>query len=162
MELAAARYDSGKVTAVLEDIRCGMSLLRSLPKQGVSVTDWYLWLNDRSEGSAPVTDDFALKYSRACQERVENWAEQIVDISDSREADIIIDERGRPVIAHDVINRDRLRVDTRKWLMSRMNPRKWGDKVQVGGDEDNPLKIALQQAAGSLEDKLAKLEKDSG
>ena len=39
----------------------------------------------------------------------------------------------------------RLRVDTRKWALARMNPKKYGDKVALtgGDDTDNPIKNEL-------------------
>lgn len=47
--------------------------------------------------------------------------EQMLDIADGSSEDV---------------QRDRLRVDTRKWALSRMSPRKYGDKLALGGDED--------------------------
>jgi hypothetical protein len=40
-----------------------------------------------------------------------------------------------------VIARSRLRVDTRKWLMARMAPKKYGDKVtqEHVGDPEKPV-----------------------
>jgi len=30
-------------------------------------------------------------------------------------------------------------VDTRKWLLSKLAPKKWGDKLELSGDPENPL-----------------------
>ena len=48
-------------------------------------------------------------------------------------------EDGKVVTNHNVIQRDRLRVDARKWALSKMNPKKYGDKVDVtsGGEKIN-------------------------
>lgn len=35
-----------------------------------------------------------------------------------------------------MIQRSKLRVDTRKWLASKMAPKKYGDKVAIGGADD--------------------------
>ena len=37
------------------------------------------------------------------------------------------------------MQRARLRVDTRKWILSKMLPKVYGDKFQVGGDGVEPL-----------------------
>lgn len=44
---------------------------------------------------------------------------------------------------HAAVQKQRLRIDTRKWLLSKLAPKKFGDKVDVnhGGQEDNPLQI---------------------
>ena len=37
--------------------------------------------------------------------------------------------------------RDRLRLDTRKWLMSKIAPKRFGDKLIHSGDPDAPLVV---------------------
>jgi len=34
----------------------------------------------------------------------------------------------------EVTNRSRLRVDSRKWLASKLNPKKYGDKLELDGN----------------------------
>ena len=41
------------------------------------------------------------------------------------------------------IQRSRLRIDTRKWLLSKALPKIYGDKVLHGNDPDNPLPAAV-------------------
>jgi hypothetical protein len=45
---------------------------------------------------------------------------------------------------HEAINRSRLRVDTRKWLIARMAPKKYGDRVtnEVVGKDGGPIETA--------------------
>jgi hypothetical protein len=35
----------------------------------------------------------------------------------------------------------RLRVDTRKWLLSKLAPKKYGDKLELSGDAENPIAV---------------------
>lgn len=56
------------------------------------------------------------QYTKAQEERTSAFAEEIVEISDELTGDT---------------QRDRLRVDTRKWLMSKMAPKRYGDKVET-------------------------------
>jgi hypothetical protein len=37
------------------------------------------------------------------------------------------------------VQKQRLQVDTRKWLLSKLAPKKFGDKIEVSGDPANPL-----------------------
>jgi len=71
------------------------------------------WLNSN--------DTFNIMYARSKELQAEMMGEELLDIADSDELD-----------AHD----KRVRVDTRKWLMSKMKPRKYGDKLDVtsGGE----------------------------
>jgi hypothetical protein len=50
-------------------------------------------------------------------------------------------------VDHENINRAKLKVDTRKWLMSKMDPKRWGDRIQVAGDAENPLTVTVRDLA---------------
>lgn len=62
-------------------------------------------------------------YDEARELGAEVMADDIIDISDDRERDW--DEEGKA--NHELINRSRLRVDTRKWLMGKHVARRFGD-----------------------------------
>ncbi len=62
--------------------------------------------------------DFSERYARAKQESSDAMAEDIMDIADEP-----TDKEG--------IQRNRLRVDTRKWLMSKHKPKKYGDFLKI-------------------------------
>lgn len=86
------------------------------------------------------------QYARAMESRGEHMFEDMLTIADNTEKDIIVLEDGREIVDHNVVSRDKLRIDTRKWILSRMNPKKYGDKAAVdvtsGGDKiDNTLVI---------------------
>ena len=63
---------------------------------------------------------FSEQYARAREACIERWAEEIIDLADE------------PIEPGDnaAVQRARLRVDTRKWLMSKLAPRKYGDRVE--------------------------------
>jgi len=82
---------------------------------------------------------FADQYARAREACVERWAEEIVELADA------------PIEAMDnaAVQRARLRVDTRKWLMSKLAPRKYGDRVEHV--------IKTGNAADLTDDELARI-----
>jgi hypothetical protein len=41
------------------------------------------------------------------------------------------------------VAKQRLQVDTRKWLLSKLAPKKYGDRLEVAGDPTAPLKADL-------------------
>ena len=82
-----------------------------------------------------------LQYTRATNERASFIFEDILKIADSTEDDIITNDDGVPITNHNVIQRDRLRVDSRKWMLGKMNPKKYSDKIQIDTTEfkEQPL-----------------------
>ena len=89
--------------------------------------------------------EFRGQYVRARELQAEHWAEEIIEISDDSRNDFV-EKEGRDGSAYETvnyenINRSRLRVDTRKWLMARLAPKKYGDKItnELVGDPNNPL-----------------------
>jgi hypothetical protein len=90
-----------------------------------------------------IADDragFREQYARARDAQADRFAEEILEISDDTSGDWI-EREGETVLNHEHVQRSKLRVDTRKWLMARMAPRKYGDKVTIAGDENNPLRV---------------------
>lgn len=76
-------------------------------------------------------DAFCQQYARAMEARTNALAEDILDIADDNEHDVRITDDGRELVNSDVIARAKLRVDTRKWLMSKMAPKKYGEKLDM-------------------------------
>lgn len=77
-------------------------------------------------------DGFAAQYARARALQAERWAEEIMAISDELPA-----MTGEGKIDSAGVQHQRLRVDSRKWLLSKVLPKVYGDKIDVtsGGDK---------------------------
>lgn len=100
-------------------------------------------------------DERSKRYVRATELRAERMAEDTLNICDSIENDVIVTEDGRELVNHNVINRDRLRVDTRKWLLAKMHPKKYGEKISqelsgVGGKDLIPPRTLTKDEAVEL------------
>ncbi len=92
--------------------------------------------------------DFCEQYTRATLERTELHAEDMIDIADDSSADYAerLENGKASVLAdHDHINRARLRVDTRKWIASKLLPKKYGDQPAVQVDLNLGL-VAVPEA----------------
>jgi len=76
------------------------------------------------------------RYVLAREFQQELVAEEMLAIADDGSNDTYVDEEVRTRVDHDNIQRSRLRVDTRKWLMSKLAPKKYGDatKVELSGE----------------------------
>ena len=64
---------------------------------------------------------FAARHREARALRLEYWADEIIDLADRGD----LDPRDRQVW-----------IDTRKWLMSKPAPRRYGDRLLHAGDPD--------------------------
>lgn len=88
---------------------------------------------------------FTDQYARARMVQAIRWAEEITEIADQSDQDWIWDEeKQRNIPNHDHIARARLRVDTRKWLLSKVLPKVYGDKVglEITGKDGGPVQLA--------------------
>jgi hypothetical protein len=59
--------------------------------------------------------------------------------------------RGTEVTQADMIDHRRLQIETRKWLLARLDPMKYGQQVNIGGMEGNPIKLVVEHV-GSMKD----------
>lgn len=96
---------------------------------------------------------FYSHYARARELQAERFAEEIVQIADNAAADVVgEDENGNPIANHEFMARAKLRVDTRKWVLSKILPKKYGESTTIKGDKDNPL--TLQALSSALDDRV--------
>lgn len=81
---------------------------------------------------------FRDQYARACELRSEHWGDEILNIADDDTTDV---------------QRAKLRVDTRKWLMSKMAPKKYGDRVsaEITGKDGGPVQVQVIRFADPSE-----------
>lgn len=98
---------------------------------------------------------FNEQYARAHEARSELMAEELLAIADDECTMIRADKHGsrdddgqgntEVVFDSVAVARNRLRYDARKWLMSKMAPKKYGDRVatEVTGGGGGPLEVAI-------------------
>lgn len=78
--------------------------------------------------------DFLDMYERAKELQAEFLAQEILDIADDGRNDLMTVTYGDETYEREnkeVTGRSKLRVDTRKWIMSKLLPRKYGDKLDL-------------------------------
>lgn len=88
------------------------------------------WLCDKDK------KEFLDNYARAREEQSEFLAEQIIEISDDSTGDKKIIYKGDEAIEvedTEFTSRSKLRVESRKWIASKLKPKKYGDKIDVTG-----------------------------
>ena len=80
---------------------------------------------------------FSDLYARAKQQQIEPLVDEILEIADDGENDYTVNAKGQTVADHDHIQRSKLRIDTRKWLASKLAPKIYGDRIQVENTNPN-------------------------
>lgn len=108
---------------------------------GIDKSQMYRWIEADAE--------FRDQYAKACQDRCEHWADEVLEISDDGLNDWVEREKAAGEM-HLVFNgehfqRSRLRVDTRKWLLSKLQPKKYGEKIQqeISGKDGGPIQAVI-------------------
>lgn len=134
-----------KLADILRRLSMGESLLQICADQAdfdyPAAPTVRLWvLNDTPPG-------FAAHYARARELQYEAWSDQIIEAAD------------RPLIGTktktnfdgstettegDNVDRAKLKVDARKWILSKLAPKKYGDRVQteITGADGGPLTVS--------------------
>lgn len=135
---APYKYDrESAIATVLEELASGRSLIAVCQGEGrPSFTTFMRWLAEEGEAGNILRD----KYARAREAQAEVMAEDILAIADEECTTVRADKHGTQddgdgktevVFDSTAVQRNRLRVDARKWLLSKMAPKKYGDKIQA-------------------------------
>lgn len=99
-------------------------------------------------------DGFGARYAQARARGVERLADEILELSDDASRDVRTTEEGRDIVDYEVVARSKLRVDSRKWLLSKLLPKTYGDKIDLNHSGEMSLKAVPDD---KLESRLADL-----
>lgn len=117
---AQDKLDAVGIDEICERI-ANCDTFRAITKDiGVGMGPFCGWLTKHTE-----------QYARAMVLRADKMADDILQIADDGLNDSYTDENGVVRVNQDVIARSKLRVDARKWLASKMAPKKYGDKLDI-------------------------------
>lgn len=145
-----SRYTKALADDICEEIASGETLRAVCRKLDIPHQTVLRWVVHDDHG-------FADQYARARQAQVEAWGDVIVAESEDSSKDTVTLTRrdGTEYDApdHEWIARSRLRVDTYKWLMSKLAPKKYGDRLQadVTHGVSDPLAQLMREIRGSAQ-----------
>lgn len=97
----------------------------------------------------PSFNAFRDQYARACEARADAFAEDMLYIASTPEVGQIVTVKNAPdglettTKTEDMLGHRRLLVDTLKWNMARMKPKKYGDKIDITSDGDKIEPVRL-------------------
>lgn len=101
-------------------------------------------------------EDFRDLYARAKEEQADSLADEMLDAAFDEGDD------EKPFVGGNHIQRDRLKVDTLKWIASKLKPKKYGDRIEakISGNEDNLTAVPISVHVVSNSKPLPSSEND--
>lgn len=127
------------IERIFSNIEDGISTRKAIVNNNISSSTFFRWLDDDEELSK--------QYARACELRAEALLDEMLEIVDDGARDVLMQDIGDGVIVekvnNEVIQRSRLRYDARKWLISKLAPKKYGDKIEV--DQNTNMTISWNE-----------------
>lgn len=138
-----SRHDREAIwSSLLPLISAGLSLpaaLSQIPEPRPSL--WWCKMAIRNDS------DLDARYRAAMELRADALADEISAIADEP-----IPDHLRGADASAFVQRQRLRVDSKKWLACKLFPKRWGDRVELGVDIAQRISItaALEAAQSRL------------
>lgn len=133
-------YSDAIADAICERLAGGESLVTICKSDDMpNAATVFRWLSD--ETNKP----FCERYARAREAQADTLAQEILHIANTPQEGVIVTtkEWGEEIKTADMIEHRRLQVDARKWLASKLAPKKYGDKLEVAGDPSAPLAVQV-------------------
>ena len=121
-----SRKTPALIASICERIAKGESLRAICSSEGMPpISTVCLWLSQDAK--------FAEQYAHARETQADYYADEIVAIADEDPALITRGDGDAVEVSLDgaAIQRQRLRIDARKWVASKLRPKRYGDKVDV-------------------------------
>jgi hypothetical protein len=137
-------YNQALADTICEAISEGRSLREICREEDMpSKASIFRWLGLHKE--------FSDQYARAREEQAESLADEIVHLADTASNPVMVDgiplldSEGNPVLLADTasIAHARLRVDARKWVASKLKPKRYGDKLDIDQNVSGGISIEV-------------------
>jgi len=117
------------IQAVLDGMSSeGLSCFKACQAAGVPNSTFMRWVD--------ADANLAERYARAREDLIERIATETIAIADEP-----VPTTSTGATDSGAVQKQRLQVDTRKWLLSKLAPKRYGDKIELSGDPDRPLAI---------------------
>jgi hypothetical protein len=122
--MGTPKFNQDQFDFIIKHIEEGNSLRSALRQPNTPGSEtFYKWIDDNEE--------LAKRYARATEKRADAIFEDILEIADKQDQDVTVDDEGKEVINHNIVQRSRLQIDARKWALSKMNPKKYSDNSKL-------------------------------
>lgn len=134
-------FTQAQADLICERLAGGQSLRAICEEAGQpDQTTVYRWLRDNEE--------FRKQYARAREDQAETLFDQMVTIADTPliGTKTVTKATGVEMTEGDMIEHRRLQVETRKWVLGKMAPKKYGDRQVIEHDVSESLAERMKAA----------------
>lgn len=125
------------INTICDEIAEGRSLRKVLLDEGMpSRPAFFQWIDGN--------DNRINQYTRACEARAEFIFDETFEIADDSRNDFIQKITAEGIVDQlnpENIQRTRARLDQRKWALSKMQPKKYGDKLDISSEDGSMTPI---------------------
>lgn len=125
-----SEFTQERADSICEAIATTTDGIRAICKKNdVSVSTWQRWLDERKE--------LQEQYARAKEMQADGIFGEILQIADECREGVKVKTTGEGEYAKvetqtgDMVERSKLQVDARKWVVARLAPKKYGDKIET-------------------------------
>ncbi len=120
------KYTDALVDRICDHIRCGYSLRKAAEKEGVPASTVMKWVHENKT--------FSEQYARACEERLAALEDKLLDLVEKGH-----EVAPRAEIGGTMLQAVKLEIDTLKWMLAKLMPKKYGDRAALAleGGEKN-------------------------
>lgn len=141
-------YTPQLAAIICERLAAGESLRAICRDEGMpnrsTVSDWVI----------RDIDGFSGQYTRARDFGLDELADEILGIADNPQEGVRREESedGYKEVREDMLGHRKLQVDARKWYLSKLAPKKYGEKIQqeITGANGGPLEISETDRAAKV------------
>lgn len=129
-----SRYSAALAERICDHIRCGCSLRRAAGKEGIPQPTVMNW--------ARTNEAFSNQYARACEVRLSALEDKLLDLMEDGHQ-----VAGCGLIGGNLLNAVKLEVETIKWMLAKLMPKKYGDRkaVELTGANGGPVEMITDQ-----------------
>lgn len=119
--MPATTYTEEQAQRIIDAIADGATLRAACRAEEIAASTFIGWCD--------IHPDLSEQYARAKSSQLDAWADQIITLGDG----VLNEESGSKVTAANNA------ANHRKWLLSRLKPERYGDKIQHTGDGGGPV-----------------------
>ena len=116
----------------------GLTLREISAELGVTAAAIVLWVQYDERTKRGM---IAAQYAEAKEAQLTAMADELMQLADDRSF------MKHPRLANSLVAQQRLAVDTRKWLLTKMLPKRFGDHLEVSGNPDAPVVTRIELVA---------------
>lgn len=137
--------------SIIERMVEGESLRSICRDEGMpSASTVFRWLDEDTDEARA----FREQYEQACRARAAALFDDIIEIADDGTNDYVERLRGdgekETAFDREHVQRSRLRVDARKWVASKLDPKKYGDDLKLRHADADGEKLPIEAPARAV------------